>query len=81
MTYLCPMELTEILGWIATGLILISFLVKDMYQLRILNAWGATTWLVYGFLRFDKPLIFVNLCVLVIHSIWFYNYKKTKKRV
>jgi len=73
------MELTELLGWVATGLILVSFAVKDMFLLRTINAWGAMTWLVYGLLRQDKPLIFVNLAVLVIHSIWFYTHKKTKK--
>lgn len=75
------MEMTEILGWAATLLILVSFTVKDMFWLRVINAWGALVWLIYGAFKYDKPLIFVNLCVLVIHSIWFHRNKKKFRNV
>lgn len=62
----------DLIGWIATITILISFSVKkDMHLLRVINALGTTFWLVYGVLKHDMPLIAVNFSVLCMHFFWF----------
>ena len=38
----------EIVGWIATFVVIGSFLVNDMLKLRSINLMGATLWLIYG---------------------------------
>ena len=41
------MNTIEIIGWIATIGTLLSFAVKDMYKLRLINAAASMVWIVY----------------------------------
>jgi len=65
------MTLIDILGWVATSVVVISFTVKDMKRLRIINSTGTLLWLTYGGLRLDYPLLSVNALILIAHLVWF----------
>jgi hypothetical protein len=69
------MIIIDILGWLATAVVIISFIVKNMLWLRIINGIGATLWLIYASLRGDIPLFVVNILILSTHIYW---YIKTK---
>ena len=69
----------EIFGYIGTVLILISFLIENVFKLRLINTIGALFWLIYGIGIMAKPTILVNFAVIVIHSIWFIKQKKEPK--
>jgi len=60
----------DLIGYIATAFILISFCVKDMIPLRIINSVGSILWIWYGININSNPTIFVNIAVLIIHSVW-----------
>lgn len=62
--------MTEILGWVATALVLLSFTIHNMRKLRLVNMLGCILWIVYGFILMIKPVIFVNMSILIIHSYW-----------
>ena len=62
--------MTEILGWVATALVLLSFTIQDMRKLRLVNMLGCILWIGYGFILMIKPVIFVNMSILIIHSYW-----------
>jgi len=66
-------NMIDILGWIATAVVVISFTVKDMLWLRAINATGATLWLIYGGLKNDIPLLVVNILILAAHIHWYYK--------
>jgi hypothetical protein len=68
--------ITDIFGWIGTALILFSFTLNNIVKLRIVNAIGSVAWIIYGIQTQIMPTIFVNTCVLIIHSIWLYKNKK-----
>ena len=59
----------DVLGWVATGVTLISMMVKDMKLLRGINGVGCLLWISYGMLRVDTPIIVVNSTILIIHMI------------
>ena len=67
------MSVIEIIGWIATIGTLLSFAVKDMYKLRLINAAASMVWIVYGILKVDNPIIVINSAVIVMHLYWFYK--------
>ncbi len=67
----------DILGWIATAFVLISFTIQDLRRLRIVNLSGSLLWIVYGFLKQDNPVIFVNISIVLIHSYWFIKNRKS----
>ena len=67
------MSVIEIIGWIATIGTLLSFAVKDMYKLRLINTAASIVWIVYGILKVDNPIIVINSAVIVMHLYWFYK--------
>ena len=68
----------DILGWIGTGLILYSFTLNNIKKLRIVNMIGSIAWILYGIKTGIMPTIFVNVCVLIIHSIWLIRNRNNK---
>jgi hypothetical protein len=71
----------DIVGYIGTALILISFTIEDMFKLRVVNSIGCIAWIVYGIGIGANPTILVNACVLCIHTYWFYKHRKKKNKV
>jgi len=71
--------MTDIFGWIGTALVLFSFTLNDIVKLRIVNAIGSIAWIIYGIQTGIMPTIFVNTCVLIIHSIWLIKNKSKNK--
>ena len=67
------MNTIEIIGWIATIGTLLSFAVKDMRNLRLINGAASMIWIVYGILKADNPIIVINSAVIVMHLYWFYK--------
>ena len=59
-------ENIELVGWIASGFILYSFL-WDGWKLRIYNGIGALLWLGYGIVEESGSIIFLNGAILLIH--------------
>ena len=71
--------MADIFGWIGTALVLFSFTLNNIVKLRVVNAIGSIAWIVYGIQTGIMPTIFVNTCVLIIHSIWLIKNKSKNK--
>lgn len=69
------MEFIEIVGWVATAIILISFLF-DGIKLRIINCIGAVLWLYYGYKLGSSSILFLNAVLIGIHLIKIIKPKK-----
>ena len=63
------MELLEVVGWIATLIVISSFIINDMLRLRMVNLIGAICWLIYGILAVSSSIIFLNIVIVGIQSI------------
>jgi hypothetical protein len=67
----------DIIGWLASIIILISFTIKkDMWLLRMINFIGTFLWLTHGFIKNDTPMIFANTTILIVHMYWFIKNKQ-----
>ena len=60
------MNYLEIVGWVATFVVIGSFLINDMLKLRSVNLVGATLWLVYGVIAGSLSIMFLNVVVMSI---------------
>ena len=60
------MNYLEIVGWVATFVVIGSFLINDMLKLRSVNLVGATLWLVYGVIACSLSIMFLNVVVMSI---------------
>ena len=59
----------EILGIIASTLVLISFLFKKERSIRLVNILGAITFVIYGFLISSFSVILLNSMLIIVHII------------
>lgn len=59
----------EWLGYAAMAIVLVSFLMKSVNKLRLINALGCLLFIAYGFLLqpLSKPIIITNVAILVIN--------------
>ncbi|MDA0985820.1 MAG: lactate dehydrogenase, partial [Bacteroidetes bacterium] len=62
------MNTLEIIGWIATTIVISSFLINDMIRLRTVNLIGAFCWFLYGVLAASPSIISLNIVIVCIQS-------------
>jgi hypothetical protein len=55
--------MTELVGWTATAVFLISYGCKEQKRLRLVQAGAALLWTAYGALIASTPVIVANLLV------------------
>ena len=58
----------EIVGYLATFLVMLSFVMKNVTRLRIINSIGCATWIAYGFMLESNPVIITNIGILAINA-------------
>ena len=57
---------TEIVGYLASLFVLLSFLNKDLRKLRIVNSVGCALFVTYGVLLGSIPVIITNVAILFV---------------
>lgn len=57
----------EYIGYLATALVILSFMMKDVSRLRIVNAAGCILWVIYGASIQSMPIIITNMGILIIN--------------
>ena len=72
-------ETLDIVGWIATVIIICSFLINNMLWLRIVNLVGALLWLTYGILDLSSSIIFLNVVIVSIQLFKITSILKKRK--
>ena len=68
---------TEIIGYLASLCVLLSFLMKNIRTLRIVNTIGCLIFVVYGvLLGFSIPIIVTNVAIVVINGYYLFKMNK-----
>ena len=59
---------TEIIGYVASFIVLVSFLMKEIKTLRVINSIGCVMFVAYGILlNFSIPIIITNVAIVGIN--------------
>lgn len=68
----------EWVGYAAMATVLISFLMKSVNKLRIVNTFGCLLFVFYGILLqpLSKPIVITNLAILGINLYYLFLKKK-----
>jgi len=70
---LLGISLTEWIGYAAMFAVLISFLMKDISKLRIINSVGGALFVLYGFmLSTSWPIIVTNFAIICINFYYLF---------
>ena len=62
-------SLVEWMGYLAMATVLVSFLMKSVNKLRIVNSFGCLLFVFYGFMLspISKPIIITNVAIFGIN--------------
>lgn len=71
------MNYIELIGYLASAFVLISFVMKEMKPLRIFNIVGCGFFVAYGVLLLSWPIIVTNSTIVCVHV--FYLLKTAQK--
>jgi hypothetical protein len=69
----------DLIAYIGSAFILVSFMLKDQIKLRILNSIGALIFIYYSVYKGDYPVIFINSSIVIINLIYIIKNTKWKK--
>lgn len=62
------MNLTEIIGYSASVLLIVSFMLKDITKLRVVNSMGCAFFVAYGFMLGNNwPIIIPNVFIIGVN--------------
>lgn len=68
----------EIIGYVGTALVLVSFLMSSVYKLRVINTIGSLVSIVYGILVKVYPTVVLNVCLAAINIFYLVRYMNDK---
>ena len=72
---------TEYVGYLASLMVLLSFTMKDVKKLRLVNMSGCILFIIYGSLmpsfRIGLPIIIANVAILIVNI--YYLVKPSKQ--
>lgn len=68
---------TEVIGYLASFFVLLSFFNKDLRKLRLVNSLGCLLFVVYGVLLNSIPIIITNVAILLVNGYYLLQ-KNTK---
>lgn len=70
---------TEYIGYLASLMVLVSFTMKNVKTLRMVNMVGCILFILYGFLmpslRIGLPIIIANAAILVVNLYYLFQKK------
>ena len=64
---LLDIELTEWVGYLAMTVLLVSFMMKNVINLRIINSVGCLFFVIYGLMISQYPIVITNLAIILIN--------------
>lgn len=62
--------MTEYIGYAASLMVLVSFLMKNIVTLRMVNIVGCLLFVTYGILLGSIPIIIANFAICMINSYY-----------
>lgn len=72
------MDMISLIGYVASGIVLISFLMRDIKVLRIINTIGCAGFISYGMMLdpIAWPIIITNAAIVAINVFYLSRPKK-----
>lgn len=72
-------SIIEYIGYVAMAFIGVSFLMKDIRKLRLLNLIGAGLFIFYGILLKQPPIYLLNSFILLVNIYYLFQKKEIEK--
>jgi len=63
----------EMIGYLATAVLVSSFAINDFLMFRIVNSIGCFLFIIYGILKKATPVTITNLVIVAINLYYIFN--------
>lgn len=73
------MNYIELIGYLASAFVLLSFVMKEMTKLRIVNIVGCSFFIAYGILIPSWPIIITNVAIVCVNTFYLTKQLKSKE--
>ena len=73
------MTLIELVGYLGSFLVLVSFLMTSVYKLRIVNTIGSVIFAVYALIIHSYPTALMNVCLVLINLRFLWTMTHSRK--
>ncbi len=70
----------EVIGYIGTALVVLSFFMSSVYKLRVINTIGSLVSIVYGLLVNVYPTVLLNVCLALINIVFLWKHLSKKNQ-
>lgn len=70
----------EIVGYVGSALVLVSFLMTSVFKLRIVNTIGSFIFMVYALIIHSYPTAIMNFCLVLINLHFLWKMRHTGKK-
>lgn len=71
--------IVELIGYLGSGLVLLSFLMTSVFKLRIINAAGGVICTIYSLIIQAYPTALMNACLVIINLYYLLKIRKTER--
>ena len=68
----------EIIGYIGSALVLVSFLMASVVKLRVVNAIGSGIFAVYALIIHSYPTMIMNVCLVLINLYYLWKLRNSE---
>ena len=68
----------EIIGYVGSALVLVSFLMASVVKLRIVNSVGSAIFAAYALLIHSYPTMIMNLCLVLINLYYLWKLRNSE---
>ncbi len=69
----------EIVGYVGSALVLVSFLMASVFKLRIVNTIGSFIFMIYALIIHSYPTAIMNFCLVIINLRFLWKMRHTSK--
>lgn len=73
------MDLTEVIGYVASALVVVSLAMTSVVRLRVISLAGSTAFVVYGMQLGSPPIVVTNASIMCL-NVWFLRQELGGKR-
>ena len=63
-------EVIDIVGYLGTLIVILSFMCKDMITLRFVSILGCVVFMVYSIFKGDVPILLTNIAIIAVNIYW-----------
>lgn len=72
----------EVIGYVGSALVLVSFLMSSVLKLRIINTLGSVVSAIYGMIMHTYPTVVMNVALMIINIVYIIKlYRNTDAKI